>query len=102
MLYAASKDGYLESKEFEKWCQRSYSKVLGWFDKIIKEQEDRLIEEGIVQVEEKVTLKVFKSYKHVPTDILREEAIQLLGLKKYLEEYTLIKEREAILNPISS
>ncbi|MEI3400913.1 MAG: hypothetical protein V8R51_00450 [Clostridia bacterium] len=28
MLYEASKDGYLESKEFEKWCQDSYSEIL--------------------------------------------------------------------------
>ena len=96
MLYDASKDGYLESKEFERWCYRSYSKVLAWFNKIIKEQKDRLLKEGSMQVEEKVILKVFKSYKHVPTNTLREEAIQLLGLKKYLEDYTLIAEREAL------
>ena len=96
MLYDASKDGYLESKEFERWCYRSYSKVLAWFDKIIKEQENRLIEEGIIQYEEVVKFTVYRVREHAPTDALNEEALQLAGFKKYLEDYTLIAEREAL------
>ena len=96
MLYTASKDGYLESKEFEKWCSNSYSKILSWFDKIISSEEKILIEEGLIEAKEKVTLKIFKSKTYVATPELKQEAIELAGLKKYLNEYTLIKEREAI------
>ena len=96
MLYAASKDGYLESKEFEKWCQHSYSKILSWFDTIISSEEKKLIEEGLIKVKEKVKFKIFKSKIYQATPELKQEALELAGLKKYLNEYTLIKEREAV------
>ena len=96
MLYAASKDGYLESKEFEKWCETSYSKVLAWFDQIIKDEENKLIQQGLITLEEQVKLKIFKSKVYQATPELKQEAIELAGLKRYLNEYTLIKEREAI------
>lgn len=96
MLYTASHDGILENKEFEKWCNKSYSRVLKWFDKILNEQKRKLIEEGLITVEEKKTFKIFKNKIDVATPALKEEAIQLAGLKKFLKEYTLIKDREAI------
>ncbi len=96
MLYTASHDGILENKEFEKWCNKSYSRVLKWFDKILSEQKRKLIEEGLITVEEKKMFKIFKNKIDVATPALKEEAIQLAGLKKFLKEYTLIKDREAI------
>ena len=96
MLYEASKDGVLENKEFEKWCNKSYSKILKWFDDILKEQRDLLVQEGKITVQEKTTLKVFKSKVYTATHELKEEAIQLEGLKRFLKEYTLIKDREPI------
>ncbi|MBQ2835566.1 MAG: DUF2207 domain-containing protein [Clostridia bacterium] len=96
MLYTASKDGYLESKEFEKWCEHSYSKVLSWFDTIISAEQNKLIEQGLIEVKEKVNLKIFKSKVYVATPELKQEALELAGLKRYLNEYTLIKEREAV------
>lgn len=96
MLYKASNDGILENKEFEKWCKDKYSKVLSWFDEIIDREKKELIQEGLITVEEKVKLKIFKSKVYTATPMLKEEADQLAGLKKYLKEYTLINEREAI------
>lgn len=96
MLYEASKDGYLENKEFEKWCSRSYSKILSWFDEIIKREKEKLANEGLITIEEKVTLKIFKSKVYTATPKLKQEAIKLAGLKRYLNEYTLIKDRQAI------
>ncbi len=96
MLYEASEDGILENKEFEKWCKKSYSKILSWFDQIISREREKLVKEGLITVEESTNLKIFKSKRYTATKALKEEAIQLAGLKKYLQEYTLIKEREAI------
>ena len=96
MLYEASKDGYLENKEFEKWCSKSYSRILSWFDGIIKREKQKLVDEGLITVEEKVTLKIFKSKVYTATPELKQEAIELAGLKRYLNEYTLIKDRQAI------
>ena len=40
--------------------------------------------------------RIFKSKQHIETLKLRQEAIELEGLKKYLKDYTLIKERKAL------
>ena len=96
MLKYASQDGYLENKEFEKWCNRSYSKILSWFDDIIRKGRAKLIEDGKIVIEEKVNFLNLKHKAYIATPELREEAIKLAGLKRYLNEYTLIKDREAI------
>lgn len=96
MLYEASLDGKLESKEFENWCKKNYSKILSWFDNILKEQKENLVKEGLLIKEEKKALKMFKYKQYTTTDLLRQEALELAGLKKYLKDYTLIKDREAI------
>ena len=82
--------------EFEKWCGKSYSKILSWFDSIITSEKNKLVEEGLIEVKEKVTLKIFKTKIYTATPELKQEAIELAGLKRYLKDYTLIKEREAI------
>lgn len=92
MLYVASKDGYLESNEFEEWCRNSYSKILYWFDEIIHEEEKKLLEEGLIKKKEKK--QRWNLYEATPE--LKREAVELAGLKRYLNEYTLIKEREVI------
>ena len=96
MLYQASNDGVLENKEFEKWCNKSYSKVLKWFDDILEVERDLLVQEGKINVQEKTIFKIFTSKIYTATPELKEEAIQLAGLKKFLREYTLIKEREPL------
>ena len=85
-----------ENKEFEKWCKNSYSRILGWFDDILDEQRDKLVEEGLINQTEKTSLKIFKSKIYEATAQLKQEAIELAGLKRYLKEYTLIKDRQAV------
>ena len=96
MLYEASNDGVLESKEFEKWCKKNYTRVLGWFDGVLEKERDKLVSEGLINETEKTTLKVFKNKVYEATPKLKQEALQLAGLKRYLKEYTLIKDRQAI------
>jgi len=96
MIKEASKDEILQEKEFEKWCSRNYSKILNWFDKILDSERDLLVSEGIIELQEVPVMKVFKKKKYVVNDSLMEEAKELAGLKKFLEEFTLIKEREPI------
>ena len=96
MLLEASKDGILENKEFEKWCQKHYSTILSWFDNMLKEEKDKLVEEGLITYEEKTKFKIFKSKQYIATSALKQEALELAGLKRYLLEYTLIKDKEAI------
>ena len=92
MFLEASKDGKLEDSEFTKWCNTNYSKILGWFDTIIDKEKDKLVKDGLL-LEKPKTL--FKSAKYTVTPELRQQALNIAGLKKYLNDYTLISEREA-------
>ena len=93
MMYVASKDGVLENKEFEIWCRKSYSKILGWFDEILEEQRNKLYEERVLIKEN--TSGIFGD-KYTATPELKNEAMKLAGLKRFLLDYTLIPDRQAI------
>lgn len=96
MLYKASKDGILENNEFKDWCNDNYSKILNWFDKILDTEQKKLANEGLLSLQEKKAFKFFKYNQYLVNPDLKNEALQIAGLKKYLLDYTLIKEREAI------
>lgn len=95
MLMTSSGDGILESKEFEKWCKKNYSKILKWFTDVLNSTAEKLIASGEIQEVEKQTLIIKHKEYHV-TEKLREEAVRLKGLKQFLNEFTNIKNREAI------
>lgn len=95
MLMIASKDGILEAKEFEKWCKTNYSRILKWFNDVLNITAGSLISEGkITEVSKQAIIFNYKEY--YVTDELREEAKKLKGLKNFLENFTNIKDREAI------
>ena len=96
MMLKASRDGILESKEFEKWCNKNYSDILSWFDKVIDNQTEILKNEGKIKEEETTTLKIFKSKIFKVESSMKEEAIKLKGLKNFLEEFSRIDDKEAI------
>lgn len=96
MMKTASKDGVLESKEFERWCKNNYSKILGWFDKVLDYETSILMSEGKIIETEKTTLKIFKSKVLTVDPSMKEEAIKLKGLKNFLEEFSRIDDKEAI------
>lgn len=94
MLYSASKDGILESNEFESWCQINYKQILNWFTNVLDSTASSLIiNKELTQVEKGT---IFKHNEYLVSDNLREEAIKLKGLKNFLKEFTNIKNREAI------
>lgn len=95
MLTIASKDNYLENKEFEKWCSNNYTKVFKWFDDVIKNEREKLISEGKITVTEKVKFKVFKTNDYLVDASMKEEAKRLQGLKNYLNDFSIINKREA-------
>ena len=95
-MYEASKDGILESKEFEKWCSSHYSKILGWFDKVLDHETDTLTNNGQLVKTTKTTLKIFTSDVYQITPSIREEAIKMKGLKQFFNEFENMKDKEAI------
>lgn len=95
-MYEASKDGILESKEFEKWCSSHYSKILNWFDKVLDYENDILINEGKLVPVEKTTLKIFKSTVYEVNPSMYDEAVKMKGLKQFFNEFENMKDKEAI------
>ena len=93
MMYKASGDGILESKELEKWAKKNYSKYLNLFDKIKNNKIKELKEQGHIY---KRTNKKECKYKNVMDDVLYEDSKKLYGLKLFLEEFSKIDTKEAI------
>lgn len=91
----ASKDNILEKNEFKKYCNSNYKNVLKWFDDYIDDETERLVKTRDLTVETKTTLG-FTSNKYVIMPQVREDAIKLKGLKKFLNEFTNIKDKSAI------
>ena len=97
MLYKASTDGVLEKKELTKWYISKQTKFLAWFNDILsKEKENLISKQKIIVTQEKKFLGLIKFKKYYTSKELDKEAIRLKGLKKYLLDYTLINDREAI------
>lgn len=92
---ASNYDNLLEAKEFENWCKTNYNIVNNWFENIIKCQTIRLQQKRLIT--ETIETKRNKTFitRHLDSSV-RNEAIQLLGLKQFLLDYSLIAEREII------
>jgi len=91
MMYEASGDGILEKKELKKWCNNKFNKLFTWFNNVLDCMQQELIKNNEIILEKKGGV-----IKYNASDSLFEEAQQICGLKKYLEDFSLIHEREAI------
>ena len=96
MISDASGDGVLEKKEFENWCDSNYDMIFGWFKDVMDDERYKLESEGLINVVDTKYLKFYIVTTHEATPALKQEALELAGLKKYLKEYTLIANREPI------
>ena len=95
-MYIASKDGILESREFEKWCKNNYSKILNWFDKILDYESDILVDEGMLTKESKKVLGIFNSTVYSVNPKMYEEAIQMKGLREFFKYFKNMEDKKAI------
>ena len=93
MLKEASKDNILESKEFEKWCKKNSNKIIKWFDDLLNEEGNVLVNEGYLKQKGKKGLFYTNVYVD---DMFISEGKKLYGLKKYLIEFSKIGEKEPI------
>lgn len=99
MLISAS--GYnriLEAKEFSKWSKKNYSKVNSWFSTINYKEQEYLEQQGLITNSIEETQGMFGRKKMITiknvNPKLREDAIQLKGLKKFLLDFSMLPERE--------
>lgn len=95
MIKKAAKDDYLEKDEFKKWAKNHYQELLDWFDDVKSNEAASFIEDGLIT--KTITRKfLFKMAKFTEDEHVFVEAKQLYGLKKYLNEFSNMKEKEAI------
>ena len=87
ILIKASKDNILENKELSNWSKVNYNKLFNLLKKFESHGRNIYETEGLVYKEKS---------KYVIKDSLKPEAINLAGLKKYLTEFSRIKEKTAI------
>ena len=88
MMYEASEDGILESKEFETWCNKNYSRILKWFDRVIDHETSNLVSEKKCVIKHRKILGIKLSNVYNVDPSMKEEAEQLLGLKKFLKDFS--------------
>lgn len=93
MMRAASGDGKLEAREFEKWASKHYTEFLGLFKRIENNKINEL----------KSNNHIYKRKNHneckkknVMDDMIYEDSVKLYGLKKFLEEFSNMKTKEVI------
>lgn len=96
---AAGENRCLETKEFDRWCKNNYTLIDEWFDSIdyfIKAEYRR---RGLLVSEEFDTRFMgihMKKTRDVYDVTVREEMEHVAGLKKFLQEMSLIDEKEVI------
>ena len=83
MLEASGSDRILQSKEFSKWSSSHISKVNSWIKSNTADGRKSLAADSFI-----------KGSTYTPSG--QSEARKLLGLKKFLLDFTLIKEKEAV------
>lgn len=91
----AGENNILEKNEFKKWCKKNKRKINEWFQELIKYETEELEKEGLI----KDNSKEYESRKYktkIVSKELREDAIRLLGLKRFLLDFSLMPEREYI------
>lgn len=97
---ASGKNGILEAKEFEKWCNKEYSRIESWFSKVITYETNQLKQAGIItETSESKKLLFGQVNKNITKHVnpsMKDEAINLLGLRRFLLDYSMISKRGAI------
>ena len=85
IMYQASGDGILETKELEKWSRKHYSKFFSLFEKINNNKITELKNNNHIY---KRTTKEECKYKNVMDDMIYEDSTKLYGLRKYLQDFS--------------
>ena len=96
---AAGSNQVLETDEFESWCKKNYEKIDEWFESIDEYVENELRKQHLLTLETTYTsfLKIRFSHSTDTYDAsIREEMEHIIGLKNFLEEMSLIDEKEVI------
>lgn len=93
---AAGSDGILQEKEFEKWSRKKYDVISKWFSRYKSTGDSNLENMGVYErVPVKRLFGLIQSTKRSVSDKGKKLTENMLGFKRYLDEFTIINEREA-------
>ena len=87
MMHTASGDGILEKNEFTRWCKNHYNKILRWFNKVIDDTTLEFTNENLINETNEV---------YYVREEMKTYGLQMAGLKNFLNDFSNIKDREAI------
>jgi hypothetical protein len=94
-MKTASKDGILTKDEFKSWCRKNNSKILKWPEKAENAEIQKLVHNNEA-VRKPITKGLIFKYEcsgYHFNETVREDALNLYGLKKFLEEFSDMKEK---------
>lgn len=98
LVSAAGFNKILEAKEFSKWSKKNYYKVNSWFSTINYKEQKYLEQQGLITNTTEETAGMFGKTRTITVKNfnpqLREDAIQMKGLKKFLLDFSMMPERE--------
>lgn len=86
---SAGENLIIENDEFKDWYNSNYLIVDRFYTKVIRYETRNLIKDGYIK-----QVRKGRKIKNVVDSKLKQEAINLYGLKKFLASYSLIDERE--------
>ena len=97
-MVEAAGDNILEKDEFKKWCKKNYTKILGWTDKVLEYERNELISKKKVidVITDKGVVLKYQVHTYVIDPSMKEEAIQMKGLKQFFKEFSQIHKKEPI------
>ena len=93
IMYKASGDGYLESKELEKSCKHHYTKFFSIFTRQIETSVKALETEG--RIYKKINRKDSKA-KKIMDESIYEDSQRLFGLKLFFNEFAKMDTKETL------
>lgn len=94
VISASGDDGILSEKEFTKYIKKHYTEYSDLKDTISEYSKEYLDSIGGYKTIEKKVLGIFKHKKTYETDVAVDLKKKIFGFKKYLEDYSLLSERE--------
>ena len=89
-MYSASQNGVLTTKDFKKYCKNHYSTILGWGDNAYLHGKTEC------EAANYITNSNEKPGKYDVNHSFYEEGVKIAGLKKFLNEFSDMKNKEPI------
>lgn len=98
---ASNQNNILEYQEFKSYCNSNYIEIINWFHSVDYYAEELLKVDGYIKENSVIVNKLFNLVTRLDTHkILTKEsskkAIELIGLKKYLLNYSNINDKSSI------